>query len=100
VNPVSIKKIMPMERDLTAKEVKALLARLKESVEKEECWSCDCLQGLLTQIELDATGDITHLTAPFVVPNEKMHPCLGCEPCPPGAIFADYIRSKKNQTNM
>ncbi len=85
---------MPMERDLTAKEVKALLVRLKESVEKEECWSCDCLQGLITQIELDATEDVTHLTAPFVVDKENMHPCLGCDPCPPGALFADYIRCR------
>ncbi len=85
-----------MERDLTAKNVRALLERLKESVEKEECRSCDCLQGLITQIELDATEDVKHLTAPFVISNEKMHPCLGCDPCPPGVIFAEYIRSRKN----
>jgi hypothetical protein len=87
---------MPIGRDLTAKDVRALLERLKESVEKEECWSCDCLQGLITQIELDATEDVKHLIAPFVVEKEKMHPCLGCEPCPPGVIFAEYIRSGKN----
>ncbi len=86
-----------MEQSLTAKEVKALLARLKESIEKEECSSCDCLQGLITQIELDATEDVTHLTAPFVVPREKMHPCLGCDPCPPGALYSDYIRSRMDK---
>lgn len=86
-----------MEQDLTAKQVKKLLAELKDSVNKQECWSCDCLQGLLTQFEIDATEDVKHLTAPLVVPREKMHPCLGCDPCPPGRIFSDYIRSRMNQ---
>ena len=85
-----------MESHLTAEEVKVILTRLKESVEKQECWSCDCLQGLITQIELDSAEDVTHLTAPFVVAHEKMHACLGCDPCPPGALFADYIRCRMN----
>ena len=83
-----------MEQRLTAEEVKAILTRLKESIIKEECWSCDCLQGLITQLELDAAEDVTHITAPLVVPREKMHACLGCDPCPPGALFADYIRCR------
>lgn len=86
-----------MERGLTTEEVKVILAKLKESVEKEECWSCDCLQGLVTQVELDAAEDVKHLTAPFVVPHEKMHVCLGCDPCPPGELFADYIRRMMNR---
>jgi hypothetical protein len=86
-----------MEQSLTAKEAEAFLARLKESIIKEECWSCDCLQGFIVQIELDATEDVTHLTAPFVVPKEKMHTCLGCDPCPPGAIYSHYIRCRMNQ---
>ena len=88
-----------MAPGLTATEVKALLNRRCDLVEKPECWSCDCLQGFLAQLELDATADVTSLTAPHKVPRDKMHGCLGCDPCPPGAAFADYIRRHRQAKN-
>jgi len=81
---------------LSVEEVKAILEELAESMPRDECPTCDCLQGLLTQLELDAAQDVTALTAPFKTPPENMHGCLGCDPCPPAALFAHYIRRRKN----
>jgi hypothetical protein len=82
---------MHMSKPLTLIEAKAYLDRLKTSVAKKECWSCDCMQGLLTQLELDCP-QATELVDPLKVPARQMHSCLGCEPCPPGAVFAEYLR--------
>lgn len=81
-----------MAPDLDTAEVETQLAKLKEAAIKEECWSCDCLQGFITQLELDAAEDVTHLSGPLKVPRDELHGCLGCEPCPPAALFAEYIR--------
>lgn len=82
-----------MENDPTSDDVRGILEELKSSVPKEECWSCDCLQGLLTQLELDAREDVSDLTGSLKVPRDEMHGCLGCDPCPPGSLFAEHIRS-------
>jgi len=87
-----------MEREPTLDEVKSFLEKLRASPQKEECWSCDCLQGLLYQLELDAGEEVAELTISLKVPSSEMHGCLGCEPCPPGEVFARYIRWQKDLT--
>jgi len=84
---------MTVGRGLTADEVKTFVDRLKELVDKDECRTCHCLQGLLTQLELDAAEDVMQLTEPLKVPSCDMQGCLGCDPCPPAALFAEYIGS-------
>jgi len=83
-----------MDQILSASHVQILLERLKESAGKEECGACDCFQGLLVQLELDAAEDVTELTDPLKRPRERMHGCLGCDPCPPGALFTEYLWRK------
>jgi hypothetical protein len=80
-----------MKRKPSADEVKTLLQALRASVPRAECWSCDCLQGLVVQLGLDAGDDVTHLTHPLRVPRSQMHGCLGCVPCPPASAFAKYL---------
>ena len=83
-----------MNRPLTGKDVEALLAVLRKAVLRTECWPCDCLQGFLTQLELDAEPAAAALIESRKVPSAQMHGCLGCDPCPPGAAFADYLRGQ------
>lgn len=68
------------------------LDKARQAVPKDACWSCDCFQGFLTQLELDAAEDVTDLTDPLKVPREQMHGCLGCDPCPPGEAYSQYLR--------
>jgi len=83
-----------MSRSLSAEDVEGLLAVLRKVTRREECWRCDCLQGFLTQLEMDAEPSAVALIEPLKVPSTRMHGCLGCDPCPPGAAFADYLRKQ------
>ena len=42
---------------LTVEDVQPVLERLREELPRDECRTCDCLQGFLTQLELDADDD-------------------------------------------
>ncbi len=82
--------------NLTINQVQEIVNELENSVAHPECLTCECFQGLLTQLELDSPEDISNLTSNLKISNKKMHGCLGCDPCPPGALFAEYLKSKNN----
>jgi hypothetical protein len=84
-----------MEKALHSKDVMKLLEELRASVPKAECWSCDCLQGFITQLEFDSADNVSELTNPLKVSRVEMHSCLGCEPCPPAEVHVGYIRREK-----
>lgn len=77
-------------KPLPASEVEALIAQLEAAVGQEACWSCECLQGFIAQLERDAGPKARALLAMYEVRQEKLHGCLGCQPCPPGDLFAKY----------
>ena len=52
-----------MQRVLSTDDVMGLLHELKWAVSKETCWSCDCLQGSVAQLELDAGKGVTRPAA-------------------------------------
>jgi len=80
--------------DLNRNKVLEILKELESRISKQECLTCECFLGLITQLELDSSEDILDLTSKYKVPNAKMHGCMGCKPCPSGELFADYLRGK------
>jgi hypothetical protein len=76
----------------TSDEVREIIERLKQEVSKESCWTCDCLQRLIAQLELDGPADTAELVEHLKAHRDAIHGCLGCLPCKPGEIFAEYIR--------
>ena len=85
--------------NLSRNQVQAIIKDLENSIVRPECLTCDCFQGLLTQLELDCPEDISDLTTRLKNSTGGMHGCLGCSPCPPGTLFAHYLRSKNNNDN-
>jgi len=86
-----------MELHMCGKErdnIQCVLAELLEQLPRPECRTCDCFQGFITQVELDAETDISAMTNPLKVESAKMHACLGCDPCPPAEAFARYLKKK------
>jgi hypothetical protein len=86
-----------MEEGITRDEVKQAVEQAEAGFPHEECLRCDCLYGFLAQLELDAAEDVSDLTGRFKVPRGEMPGCLGCDPCSPGSLFADYLRQQQNR---
>jgi hypothetical protein len=82
--------------DLTRDQIRKMAEELEKSAARADCLTCECLQGLLTQLEMDRPGKVSDLTSRLKVSDERMHGCLGCDPCQPGALFAEYLRSGIN----
>jgi hypothetical protein len=85
------------QQKLTRTEVETFLARLREEMPRPECWSCECTQGFLAQLEFDAAEDAKPLLAEHRTTAGETHRCLGCEPCPPADIYAEYLLRRRNQ---
>ena len=73
-----------------------LFDKLRLSLDEERCTTCDCLQGALTQMELDGEDGVARLIGPHKVGRDRMHHCLGCDPCPPAEALSDYIRALRS----
>lgn len=89
---------MSDRQNLTADDVRRLLKLLREDLPRQECTTCDCLLGFVTQLQIDAVEDVSHLVAAWQVPREEMHHCLGCDPCPPAEVYSDYLRRKNRDS--
>lgn len=81
-----------MAREINKEYLERLLEDLKGSVTRQECWSCECLQGLLVQLEIDFK-DVLPCAGleELKVGLEETHKCLGCEPCGPGEVYTEYL---------
>jgi hypothetical protein len=82
---------------LTTAQVEAFLLRLRKEDPRPECWSCECLQGFLTRLELDATEGARAILVEYKRSPGQTHSYPGCESCPPAAIFAEYLMQKRDR---
>jgi hypothetical protein len=82
-----------MDPQLNREAVRSTLQELEASLPHDACRTCECLQGFLTQLQLDAPEDAGALIRPWLAARSQVHGCLGCDPCPPGERFADYLRT-------
>ena len=81
-------------KSLTVGQVRKLLGQLELAATREACWSCECLQGFIAQLELDASEEAKPLLEVYEVRPERFHGNLGCQPCPPEEVFASHARGR------
>ena len=89
---------MPADIPLIATAWRDLLPFVRE----EKCAACECLQGALVELRLSleelpagpeqeellgAIGRAMKVGAP--------HACLGCQPCSPGDVLANFYRAQR-----
>jgi hypothetical protein len=55
------------------------------------------MQGFLAQLELDAAEDAKPLLAAHRTSARETHRGLGCEPCSPADIFAEYLMRRQGR---
>ena len=80
---------------VSKEEADGLLTQLKETVPRRECWSCECLQGFIAQLELDAAEPAKPLLEQYKAEPSQVCDCLRCEPCAPAELFAEYLLQKR-----
>lgn len=83
-----------MSAQLSVQEIKRLLENTRLSFRHQECATCECYLGYLTQLELDADPEGQQYLQDTYLPRDQVHSCLGCDPCPPGILYANYLRRR------
>ena len=80
-------------KPLTAGQVETLLGDLERAAEREACWSCRRLQGVISQLTLEAAADARGLLQIYEVRPERLHGGLGCQQCPPAEVLAAFSQA-------
>jgi hypothetical protein len=76
-------------------EVQTLLQAAEDSFPHEECNTCECFLGYITQLRLDSDSACRDLFIPYKIDRASIHGCLGCDPCPPGDLYAEYMKKRQ-----
>lgn len=76
------------------RDAKTLLDRARASFPHDACLTCECFLGYVAQLEIDTDADPGSLLAGMGIDRKRTHRCLGCEPCPPADLFAEYLRER------
>jgi hypothetical protein len=84
--------------NLSIDQIKELVAKAENSFRHEECATCECYLGFITQLEIDADQEGQKHLKEYYQPLDEVHACLGCDPCSPGILYADYLRKKSTGT--
>lgn len=80
---------------------------LQPFAHEDKCSACECLQGALMELrlsleELPASPAQEEFLAAIgkAMQVGGTHACLGCEPCNPGNILAEFYRQQQAQASV
>jgi len=76
-------------------EIQILLQGADDAFSHRECNTCECLLGYIAQLRIDTDSASRDLFIPYKVDRASIHRCLGCDPCPPGDLYAEYMLKKQ-----
>ena len=79
---------------LSVAEVKDLIQAAETSTRHEDCLTCECYLGYLTQLGMDADPEARSYLENLQPSKDQVHSCLGCDPCPPGVLHSTYLRKR------
>lgn len=85
-----------MENPLSLSEVRELIKKAEEAFRHQECDTCVCYLGYITQLEIDADDERKDYLKGYKGDREQIHSCLGCDPCHPGILYSNYLRNKSS----
>jgi hypothetical protein len=80
---------------LNLEQIQTMLKEAEESFPHGACLTCECFLGYVAQLRIDSDAECKEAFAPYKVKREDMHSCLGCDPCPPGDLYASYSKRKQ-----
>lgn len=77
-------------------ELQDLVRAGEDSIAHGTCYTCECFLGYLAQLRIDSDPADRDMLLPFHVERSEIHRCIGCDPCPPGDLYAAYLKKKQN----
>lgn len=83
-----------MKKSLSLSEAQDLIKKAEQAFRHEECATCECYLGYVVQLEIDADDEGKAYLTSYKPDRGQIHSCLGCDPCPPGILYANYLRKK------
>lgn len=84
-----------MSKKLTSEQIKKLLDDAVASFPHEDCYTCECFLGFIAQLGLDIEKVQRPLLSKYKPDRNLVHSCMGCDPCPPANIYANYMQSNR-----
>jgi hypothetical protein len=85
-------------KKLSRDEVRALLEHARQSFPHDDCLTCECFLAYVAQLGIDAGEEINSLFDEMGVDYHHAHGCMGCDPCRPADLFADYLRGQADRS--
>ena len=85
-----------LERD----ELQEMIEQGEDAIQHGTCYTCECFLGYLAQLRIDSDRADHDLFVSFKVDRNEMHKCIGCDPCPPGDVYAEYMKNKQLATRI
>lgn len=84
-------------KNLTISEVKTLIENAEEAFPHNECYTCECFLGYVTHLSAKSDEGGKQILKDYRPHRENIHSCMGCDPCPPGDLYAEYLRANKKK---
>jgi hypothetical protein len=84
--------------NLSVETVRSYLTSSVDAFPHAACFTCECFLGLVVQLRIDSVAEARPLLDEYKVEKANMHACLGCDPCPPGEKYAEYMRNRPQKT--
>jgi hypothetical protein len=84
-----------MVAKLTREEVQQFLAVAAGTFPHDECLTCECFLGYVMRLRVDSDENSRDMIGEYQVERNNIHSCLGCDPCPPGDLYAEYVRKRQ-----
>ncbi len=97
----------PQPADPSLLSLTAAWQALRPLLAQEQCRTCECLQGAVTElwltledlpVSVDRPGLLRSVEGALL--RDAPHSCLGCNPCQPGNILAAFYRARQAATHM
>lgn len=77
---------------LMIEDIRELMEEAEASFPHEACRTCECFLGYTAKLRVDGGKEARAELAAYKVDRNEMHGCLGCDPCPPGDLYAAYVK--------
>jgi hypothetical protein len=87
--------VQHMKKRLSLIEAQDYIRKAEQAFRHEDCATCECYLGYVVQLEIDADDEGQEYLKAYRPDREQIHACLGCDPCPAGILYANYLRKKK-----